>query len=682
MSILEHLQLMLEASALGKNFFEQKYKNSPNYNKVNELVNKEFTNKLQVMIVNDKIKQMTINFLKFIGYQNGNVSQVTDLIHDIISDFGINIYSQKYINLMKDSDSKLETIQDLYNKMKDEKNKKTNDENMWKIVENSYVELPNQNEVRIENFNGTGKEKVYPITNGYKWFIGTAIPEEELKNSELYNNLNQSDIKALTVASKKGELLVRKACPLDAKKSGHCGAVPYVDYYQEAIFLMLKKDKSSKSVASVFVDDNGNILESKGNFNTSVPEEFHINMIWLLNHEWINGTSWGGYAPDKNFFLYKLKDKELANHFYNSGKNITDKDKKIQELKDEFERGKLSISRLYDMLFNIEGITLVEMRSIMGDKKFNEFLTEKIINDLVIKNIVFGQFVSVDNKLANSYEVQSKYYEHGRFEEVINLVNESNGVLKINDKIQNNIDEEFWNKWLEENESFINKNDDGSIDVDKSVDIRGSNISKIIPKFNKVKGSFSIIRNFLTSLENCPKEVVGNFNCSNNKLTSLEGCPEIVRDSFNCKDNQLESLRFIPEKIDGSLNCSINKLTSLENCPKVINGNFECYDNQLKSLKGCPNVIGGSFNCSYNPLETLKGGPKIVHGGFFCMSTNIKSLEGAPEKIVADIKLFDNKKLNDDEVDEYVKKHKFGGKLYKINNESFSSFYYGKIINE
>lgn len=29
MSILEHLQLMLEASALGKNFFEQKYKNSP-----------------------------------------------------------------------------------------------------------------------------------------------------------------------------------------------------------------------------------------------------------------------------------------------------------------------------------------------------------------------------------------------------------------------------------------------------------------------------------------------------------------------------------------------------------------------------------------------------------------------------------------------------------------------------
>ena len=64
MSILEHLQLMLEASALGKNFFEQKYKNSPNYNKVNELVNKEFTNKLQVMIANDR-KVYTIPFYDY-----------------------------------------------------------------------------------------------------------------------------------------------------------------------------------------------------------------------------------------------------------------------------------------------------------------------------------------------------------------------------------------------------------------------------------------------------------------------------------------------------------------------------------------------------------------------------------------------------------------------------------------
>ena len=61
-------------------------------------------------------------------------------------------------------------------------------------------------------------------------------------------------------------------------------------------------------------------------------------------------------------------------------------------------------------------------------------------------------------------------------------------------------------------------------------------------------------------------------------------------------------------------------------------------------------------------------------------SQNDFNLQGDEKKKVI---LFDNKNLNDDEVDEYVKKHKFGGKLYKINNESFSSFYYGnKLINE
>ena len=82
-------------------------------------------------------------------------------------------------------------------------------------------------------------------------------------------------------------------------------------------------------------------------------------------------------------------------------------------------------------------------------------------------------------------------------------------------------------------------NEDGTVDVDGSVDLSERNLSKLPLKFGRVTGSFYCMHNQLTTLEGCPVEVGGYFNCGSNKLTSLEGCPRVVGGEFYCKDNPL-----------------------------------------------------------------------------------------------------------------------------------------------
>jgi hypothetical protein len=346
-------KMFLESAALSKNYFEQKYKNRLDYDKIMSDVDKVYKDKLSIMINDMKIQSMTINFLRFITFEKKDLSQTADLIHDIISELDFKVYVQKFIPLMKDSNSQIETIKSLYEQIKKQKNDVTNNEQSWKIVEDSYVELPNQDKIVLKNFKGTNETKVIPIDNDAKWFVGTAIPEKDLKNSPLYAKLSPSDIKALTVASKRGEIAVRRACPLDAKRGGHCGAVPYVDSFKNSIFLMLKHSKQGQSVASVFVDDNGNIIESKAPHNQSVAEKYYLNLVWLMNHEWVKGTAWGGNAPDKNFFIYKLKDEELAKHMYDySKKNLTNVDKEIYNMRKQYRSGSITADKLFDMIGN------------------------------------------------------------------------------------------------------------------------------------------------------------------------------------------------------------------------------------------------------------------------------------------------------------------------------------------
>ena len=129
-------------------------------------------------------------------------------------------------------------------------------------------------------------------------------------------------------------------------------------------------------------------------------------------------------------------------------------------------------------------------------------------------------------------------------------------------------------------------NDDGSIDVDGSVNVNIKNIAKIPFKFRNVRGTFSCIRSRLTSLDGAPINVGGNFYCSNNQLTSLEGVPNFV---------------------GGNSYCSNNQLTSLEGVPNSVGGNFICYDNPNLSyselFKIVDKVKGDIYYSSINTPE-------------------------------------------------------------------------------
>ena len=65
-------------------------------------------------------------------------------------------------------------------------------------------------------------------------------------------------------------------------------------------------------------------------------------------------------------------------------------------------------------------------------------------------------------------------------------------------------------------------NNDGSIDVNGSVDLTHNRLKKLPLKFNYIGGNFNCSYNNLTTLEGSPKQVDGYFDCENNDLTSLE----------------------------------------------------------------------------------------------------------------------------------------------------------------
>ena len=80
-------------------------------------------------------------------------------------------------------------------------------------------------------------------------------------------------------------------------------------------------------------------------------------------------------------------------------------------------------------------------------------------------------------------------------------------------------------------------NDDGSINVDGSVDISNGRLTKIPFKFRHVSGGFYCYDNQLTSLEGAPITVGGGFDCTCNNLISLKGAPNRVGDNFLCYNN-------------------------------------------------------------------------------------------------------------------------------------------------
>jgi hypothetical protein len=145
-------------------------------------------------------------------------------------------------------------------------------------------------------------------------------------------------------------------------------------------------------------------------------------------------------------------------------------------------------------------------------------------------------------------------------------------------------------------------NNDGSIDVDMSVDLSHRDLDEIPFNFNHVNGHFDCGKNKLTSLKGAPNTINGDFYCSENELTNLKGSPQKGVYVFRCSDNKLNSLIGSPTEVEGHFMCSDNKLTNLIGSPKKVERAFDCCNNQLISLQGAPKEIGLDFICNKNSL--------------------------------------------------------------------------------
>jgi hypothetical protein len=127
-------------------------------------------------------------------------------------------------------------------------------------------------------------------------------------------------------------------------------------------------------------------------------------------------------------------------------------------------------------------------------------------------------------------------------------------------------------------------NEDGSVDVDGSVNLSGKRLTKLPLKFRRVTGNFVCHTNRLTSLEGAPKELGGTFDCQQNQLTSLEGSPKVV---------------------GGDFWCSYNQLTSLVGGPEVVLGVYFVYDNKINSFEGFPDDYEGDVDFNSNPAQKI-----------------------------------------------------------------------------
>ena len=148
-------------------------------------------------------------------------------------------------------------------------------------------------------------------------------------------------------------------------------------------------------------------------------------------------------------------------------------------------------------------------------------------------------------------------------------------------------------------------NDDGSIDVNGSVDLSNEVITELPLKFGTVSGSFYCFENDLTTLKGSPKFVGRDFHCYENQLTSLEGSPEVVGDWFQCDSNKLTSLKGGPIKVGGSYVCVDNYIVDLDDITEEIGDRLICNNNPIASID---NQMSVDFLRAFKSFKVLKDG--------------------------------------------------------------------------
>ena len=80
-------------------------------------------------------------------------------------------------------------------------------------------------------------------------------------------------------------------------------------------------------------------------------------------------------------------------------------------------------------------------------------------------------------------------------------------------------------------------NENGTVDVNGSVNLGRCDLHYIPVQFGTVNGDFNICHNRLTNLIGSPYRVNGNMICHKNSLVSLIGLPQEIFGSLMCNDN-------------------------------------------------------------------------------------------------------------------------------------------------
>jgi hypothetical protein len=132
-------------------------------------------------------------------------------------------------------------------------------------------------------------------------------------------------------------------------------------------------------------------------------------------------------------------------------------------------------------------------------------------------------------------------------------------------------------------------NDDGSIDVNGSVNLYNKGLTELPLTFNKVTGNFECGVNRLTSLKGSPRWVGGYFYCTNNNLTSLEFSPDYVGSFFSCQYNNLTD-NYCETEIGGGF------YTTLKQDGLIFDGNRATNYKEWRKMYKRKQILNDIFN--------------------------------------------------------------------------------------
>lgn len=153
-------------------------------------------------------------------------------------------------------------------------------------------------------------------------------------------------------------------------------------------------------------------------------------------------------------------------------------------------------------------------------------------------------------------------------------------------------------------------NDDGSVDVNESVNLSFKIMGEIRLKFGRVTGNFSVSGCSLTNLIGSPKIVYGDYYCEFNLLTSLEGCPNEIWGHFVMSYNDvLKNFDYFPKMINNDI--FINNMDSLQSIYNSCNIGGRVYYNKPERGMEMDIITGEIIN--YKEYIKLKNREKIIN---------------------------------------------------------------------